>query len=245
MASTSPVSTLLPLVGWRGVFFVLAGTTVLTASAIALLAPATAVSGNRSGWRDNLAGLREIYRHKGFWRFAPLSASVIGTAFAVQGLWAARWLADVDRFGSKQVISDLLAINIGLTLGAPVIGLTTAWLRRHGVRPLAIFGCACALFMALQCAVISRLAAPAWLLWGMIGSFGAMTALSYSITGEMSRPTGSAAPTARSTCSTSPRPLCCNPPWDCLPANGPPTRPGTCQWPPIAPPSSCRWRSRR
>jgi predicted MFS family arabinose efflux permease len=188
MSSTVPVTLLLPMLGWRGVFLVLAGVTLASAVLVLLIVPEKAPATPAENWRSSLRGLVAVYGDPAFWRLAPLSACVIGTAFAVHGLWAARWLAEVDHFAPDRVASVVFAMGAGLTVGAAVIGLLSDLLRRCGVQPGTTFGLACALFMGLQLVTLDRLAVPAWLLWGTIGAFGSMTVLSYSIIGEMFPP---------------------------------------------------------
>jgi MFS family permease len=188
MASTVPVTALLPVLGWRGIFLALAGATLASAVLVFVAVPEKPAGPSPEAWRTTLRGQLAVYRDPVFWRLAPLSASVVGTAFAVHGLWAARWLVDVDHFAPDRVIADLMVMGAGLTLGAGAIGLVTDRLRRVGVPPTTTFGAACLLFIGLQLALLFRLPVPAWLLWGAIASFGGMTVLSYSIMGEWFAP---------------------------------------------------------
>ncbi len=185
MASTVPVDDVLPALGWRGVFLLLAVVTLGTAILILAVVPEIPPARCRETWRENARRLLDIYQDRAFWRLAPLSASTIGAVFAVHGLWAAQWLTDVDHFAPGQVASDLLAMGAGLTLGAGGIGAATDWLRRRNVPLMTTFGFCCVVFIGLQAMVLARVALPAWLLWGLIASFGGMTALSYSILGEL------------------------------------------------------------
>lgn len=188
MTSTVPVNLLLPQFGWRGVFLMLAALTLASALLVLAIVPEKRAAAPTEDWRRSLRGLLSVYRDPVFWRLAPLSGCVVGTAFAVHGLWAARWLADVDRFAPDHIASVVLTMGAGLTLGAAVIGVVTDLLRRHGVPPTTIFGVACAVFIGLQATVLDRLPLPAWLQWSMIASFGSMTVLSYSIMGELFPP---------------------------------------------------------
>ena len=188
MASTVPVNLLLPAIGWRGTFLLLSAATVLSAALVATIVPEATPLARPEPWRENLRGLIDIYRDKAFWRVAPLSACAIGTAFAVHGLWAARWLADVNLLAQGQVVFVLLVMGAGLTVGAGVLGVFADFLRRRGVRAMTLFGCACSVFVGLQLTVLSRAVTPVWLPWGVVGAFGGMTVLSYSIIGELFPP---------------------------------------------------------
>jgi MFS family permease len=188
MASTVPVTLLLPAIGWRGTFLVLAAATLLSAAVVFMVVPEATLPGEPEGWRKNFHGLIDVYRDRAFWQVAPLSACALGTAFSIHGLWAARWLADVDLMPQHRVVSVLLIMSVGLTAGAGAFGVFTDFLRRRGTRAMTIFGYACALFISLQLTALSRAVTPVWLPWGTIGAFGGMTVLSYSIIGELFPP---------------------------------------------------------
>ena len=118
-------------------------------------------------------------------RVAPLSASVVGTSFAVHGLWAARWLRDVDRFAPDDVLDGLLAMGAGLTVGSLAIGLAAVGLAKLRVSSTKSFGWFCAAFIGLQVAVQLNLPLSQCVLWGAVGAFGCMGVLSYSILDSM------------------------------------------------------------
>jgi sugar phosphate permease len=188
MASTLPVTLVLPAIGWRGIFLLLAGASVVSAITVLLVVPDAPAQAPVEDWRSNLRGVREVYRDPAFWSLAPLSACIVGTAFAVHGLWAVRWLAEVDHYDTHRVASAVFAMGTGLTLGAGLIGVVGERARRRGMQPTTTFGLACALFIVLQLMALERVQLPAWLLWGAIASFGSITVLSYSIIGEMFPP---------------------------------------------------------
>ena len=66
-----------------------------------------------------------IYRDPRFWRLAPLSATCIGSAWALQGLWAAPWLTDVEELERPVVVTHLLIMALALTIGllTPPVGM--------------------------------------------------------------------------------------------------------------------------
>src|ERR1700682_107861 len=81
-----PADLLLDWIGWRGGFGLLAGLTVASAVMIYLIVPeATLVPSGAVS-----AGLRKGYGGPRFWPCGPPSASCIGTAWALQGLWGAQ-----------------------------------------------------------------------------------------------------------------------------------------------------------
>jgi predicted MFS family arabinose efflux permease len=171
---------LLEWIGWRELFGLLAGLTAACAAIVYLIVPeakpiaSSAVS----------VGLRKIYADPRFWRLAPLSASCIGTAWALQGLWAAQWLKDVEGLDRTGVVFHLFAMAVALSLGAILLGVVADRLRRRGVGPEVLLGLVAAVFIATQFALILRLPLPSYLQWAVVAAVGAATVLSFAILAE-------------------------------------------------------------
>jgi predicted MFS family arabinose efflux permease len=188
IATTLPIEPTERTLGWRGIFVALALISMVIAALIFALVPrsvATDPEQRRAGAPNGLIG---AIRDPCFVRIAPLSASVVGTAFAVHGFWAARWLADVEGLPPAEVLHGLFAMGVGLTFGALLIGLADTWLSRIGASQVRIFGRFCLAFIALQALVLAHVGLPVSLLWGLIGGFGGMCVLSYSILDSMFSP---------------------------------------------------------
>jgi sugar phosphate permease len=128
--------------------------------------------------------LRKVYADPRFWRVAPLSASCIGTAWALQGLWAAQWLKDVEGLDRTGVVFHLFAMAVALSLGAVLLGVAADRLRRRGVGPEVLLGLVAALFIATQFALILRWPLPSYLQWAVVAAVGAATVLSFAILAE-------------------------------------------------------------
>jgi sugar phosphate permease len=128
--------------------------------------------------------LRTIYSDPRFWRLAPLSATCIGTAWALQGLWAAPWFSDVEGLERSSLIWHLLVMAIALSLGALLLGLSADRLRRRGVGPQEILAIVAIVFIVAQLALILRFPVPSYLPWTIIAAVGAGTVISYAILAE-------------------------------------------------------------
>jgi predicted MFS family arabinose efflux permease len=189
IAATRPVGFIDSLIGWRGTFLVLAVISVAIAMSVFVWVPRHSISDERLPGRHIMRGFVDAITDRRFLRMAPLSASVVGTAFALQGLWAARWLTDVDRLKPDGVLDGLLAMGVGLTFGAIGIGAAATWLARIGLSATKIFGGFCTIFIALQVVIELNATAPATLLWGLMGACSGMIVLSYSILDEVFHPT--------------------------------------------------------
>ncbi len=184
VASTTPLEALARVLQWRGIFALLAATTALLAALVWRVRPQRDDPAQPPS-RDMGAGLRAVLRDPRFWRVAPLSASVVGAAFAIHGLWAARWLADVGRLGSHAVNTALLVMGVTLTCGALTFGLLATALRRRGVTTTTLFVASCLVFIAVECLITTGgVRFPAALL-GVFAVFGSITVLSFTIVGEL------------------------------------------------------------
>jgi MFS family permease len=179
VTATAPAEWLLGHTGWRGLFELLAVATLVVALLIFLAVPETArpVVTHRPP-------LRAIYRDPRFWRIAPLSASCIGSAWSLQGLWAAPWLTDVEGLNREALITQLFLMALGICLGAFVLGTIADRLRRRGIGTETLFAAVVALFVIAELALIMRLPLPSQLPWFVISIVSAATVLSFAIIAE-------------------------------------------------------------
>jgi len=182
LTATLPAEFLLVSVGWRALFELLAIASAGCALVIYLVVPD--MPATISGAGRPTASLKTVYADPRFWRLAPLSATCIGTAWALQGLWAAPWLSDVEGLDRSELLRRLLIMAIALSLGALLWGVAVDRLRRHGVGPRALLGLVATLFIAAQLALILRLPLPSYVPWIVVGAVGAGTVLSYAILAE-------------------------------------------------------------
>jgi len=183
LTATLPADFLMGSVGWRGLFELLAMASAGCALVIYLVVPeppaVTPVMGEPAA-----NGLSTIYAEPRFWRLAPLSATCVGTAWALQGLWAAPWLSDVEGLDRTGLLRYLFVMAIALSMGALLLGVMSNRLLRRGVGPRALLGLVATVFIVAQLTLILRLPVPSYLPWAVIAAVGAMTVLSYTILGE-------------------------------------------------------------
>jgi MFS family permease len=128
VTATWPAELLLTSIGWRELFALLAALTAVCAIMVHFVVP----EGARLS-KPVPDGLKLVYTDPRFWRLAPLSASCIGTAWALQGLWAAQWLADVDGLDRANVVQHLFIMAVALSVGAIGLGIAADRLRRRGI----------------------------------------------------------------------------------------------------------------
>jgi type IV secretory pathway TrbF-like protein/sugar phosphate permease len=181
VTATAPAERLIDWTGWRGLFELLAAATAASAVVIYLAVPEPVVAERKSA---TPASLKTVYADSRFWRLAPLSATCVGSAWALQGLWAAPWLADVEGLDRTSLISHLFVMALALSLGALLLGSIADRMRCRGVGPQGPLVIVATLFIAAQVSLILRLPFPSLLPWSVVGIVGAGTVLSYAIVAE-------------------------------------------------------------
>ena len=138
VASTLPVQWLLPGLGWRGLFWLLAAALVLAMAAILIWVPRdpapAAASGSPTGApaRAN-ASYAVIVRHPLFVRTAPLGFVVYGGMIAVQALWAGPWLTQVGGLTAAEAARGLFGINVAMLCAFLTWGAVMPRLARRGI----------------------------------------------------------------------------------------------------------------
>jgi len=182
VTATAPLEFVLTAFDWRALSGFLAVITALGLLLLLLLVP-----DRRAAPLDETAppvSLWAIYTDRRFWRIAPLSGTVIGSACALQGLWAAPWLGDVEGFDQSEIMQRLMFMAMGLPLGAISFGFAAHRLRRFGFGPADILVGAVLLSLAAQLALIVRAPIEPTIAWAIIASLGSGTALSYTSLSE-------------------------------------------------------------
>lgn len=171
VASTLPVQALLPHLGWRGLFWVLAGLLALGMALIAWQLPreaaATVPAGQAGRYRD-------IVRHPLFLACAPLGFFVYGGMIAVQALWAGPWLTRVAGQSATEAAQGLFAINLSMLCAFGAWGLLMPRLAQRGISAarLMAWGLPVALFaMAFNVVQGPSAGSAHWAFWCMACTF--------------------------------------------------------------------------
>ena len=183
VAATAPSEWLLSNGDWRRLFLILAVVLVAVALIFWLWVPRTNTPVPRSDAR--LPGYDAVLRDPRLWRLAPLSGASIGSAWALQGLWAGPWLADVAGLDRPQVVGRLLVMALSLSLGAVGLGGAVRSLKRRNIDPSTVLAALVMLFMASELSLAMLEPAFSALPWCLIALMGAGTVVTYSITAAL------------------------------------------------------------
>ncbi|MDI4231719.1 MFS transporter [Bradyrhizobium sp. Arg237L] len=176
VTATAPVEYLLAWMGWRQLFGILAVATGATAVLIYLAVPERDAAPSIA--RTTLSS---VFGDRRFWRIAPLSATCVGSAWSLQGLWASPWLTDVEGLDRASLVRQLLVMSIALSGGAWLFGTTVHHIRRRGVGAEAIFVMVAVLFIAAELALILRAPLPSILPWSVVAIVGTATVVSFTV----------------------------------------------------------------
>lgn len=131
LASTLPVQWLLPALGWRGLFWMLAAALLLAMVGVAWWVPQDAPATTTGPIADG--GYAAIARHPMFRRMAPLGFFHFGGMVAVQALWAGPWLTQVCGWSPGDAAGGLFGINLAMLLAFFCWGVMMPRLARQGI----------------------------------------------------------------------------------------------------------------
>jgi len=163
---------------WRDLFLWLA------IGAIAISAVVFVVLPDRSVSRTEplgvlLSGLARVFADGVFWRVAPLTVAVLGSAFAIQGLWAGPWLTQVAHQDANGVGVHLSVMAVALICGAVACGPILTLAQRLGFSVLQAVGAMSVVFTAAVAGLVLQFTGQSLLLLGVIGFLVNPISMSY------------------------------------------------------------------
>jgi predicted MFS family arabinose efflux permease len=188
VASTLPVQWLLPLLGWRGLFWALAAALGLAMVALWLAVPRDAAAplgdGASAAEPDSAPAAvpgvggnmsyAAIVRHPLFVRLAPLGFFVYGGLIAVQSLWAGPWMTRVTGLSAEKAAQGLFGINLAMLVAFFAWGVVMPRLARRGVTVERLLAWGLPLPMLLLALILWRAGAAGawyWAVWCVACTF--------------------------------------------------------------------------
>ena len=122
LTASTPLEALLPVLGWRGAFWIICVVALLASFTIFRSLPDAPAEGPRGTLGDALRVLGGIYASPAFLRLAASAATFIGGFMALQSLWAVPWLMNVNELGLAQAAGMLVVLNLGTLVGWCLMG---------------------------------------------------------------------------------------------------------------------------
>ena len=116
VASTLPVQWLMPVTGWRPMFWGLAALVALSMLLIAAWVPAWVTPVAPASVVVPAPSYAAIWRNAYFRRLLPMAFFSYGGLVAIQTLWAAPWMVKVTGYSPLQAATGLFWINVAMLL---------------------------------------------------------------------------------------------------------------------------------
>jgi len=197
LASTLPVQWLMPLTGWRPLFWILAAMILLSMVAIAWVGPKWDVAptlvasrtalppeGAELAWggpaRRSLAptlvasnpsppqaSYAQVWKSRYFQKMAPLAFFNYGGLLAVQTLWAGPWMVKVAGYTPLEAATGLFYINAAMLVTFLSWGMVTPWLAQRGWSANRLIGWGLPLSLVALAFNILAGASTGWLGWAL------------------------------------------------------------------------------
>lgn len=178
LAATTPVAWLEATFGWRMIFFGLVALFALAAAGIWTTPERSAASaGGTLGqqWRE-LVG---VYRSGIFWRYAPMTMMIVGGFVALQGLWAAPWLMEVEGLSRADTARRLFVLTVAMVGGLLATALFIDRLRRAGIASATVMIAGNLLGLGAMAAIAAGVGPPL-LAWVVLGAMFAAANIAYA-----------------------------------------------------------------
>jgi predicted MFS family arabinose efflux permease len=159
LSTTWPVQLALPVLGWRGIFWIAAALLLLSALAIFTLLPKSEQT-SRAG---NLSSYVEIFKEPYLWRFGILSIVVHGSFVGFQSLWIGPWLTKVLGLSSSFTAQILFAFTATLMVGFLLLAKASSRIRDDQIMRLVCTTSACTIAVLVAIALLEG--PQFWWLW--------------------------------------------------------------------------------
>ena len=178
VASTLPVQWLMPVTGWRGLFWLLAALVLLSMLGLFWLVPRWRVEVSPSGGSVEAPGYGAIWRHPYFRQMIPIGFFNYGGMVAVQTLWAGPWLVQVAGYTPQRAAFGLFAINLCMLLCFWLWGLVNPRLAQRGISAEKMIARGLPLSFVALAAIVVLGPEAGWPLWAAFCVCSTFVALS-------------------------------------------------------------------
>ncbi|MDC2973576.1 MFS transporter [Candidatus Pelagibacter sp.] len=137
VASTLPVQILLPIIGWRSIFLIIASLILISIILISILIPSWETKRDEDQ-NNNLQNLSHIWKNKFFISLVPLAFFNYGGVQAIQTLWAGPWMLNVTGYDAIQSATGLFWINVTMLFSFLIWGYFLPKLSSNGIDSMRI-----------------------------------------------------------------------------------------------------------
>jgi predicted MFS family arabinose efflux permease len=133
LASTLPIQLLLPEIGWRNIFLILAGLILITIILIILIIPSWEKTETPIENKGGLSSYKTIWTHPYFLSLVPLGFFNYGGLQAIQTLWAGPWMTNVSGYTPIQAAINLFWLNLSMLITFFIWGFINPYFHKKGI----------------------------------------------------------------------------------------------------------------
>jgi MFS family permease len=173
LTATAPTQAALQYTTWHGLFFLLAGITLIVALVIWLAVPEKPDSRASGSLAQQVSVVGRILRSGYFWRIVPLLTFQQCAYIGIQTLWAGPWLRDIAGMNATDRADVLFLTAAAMTVGFFTTGMVAGVMRRFGYGDFHAAAGAAVIFCAVMSVITFVQPANVILWWMLFGYFGA------------------------------------------------------------------------
>ncbi len=170
LASTLPVQWLMPLTGWRPMFWILAAMILLSMAALAWVVPIWKLEKKISTDAPPVgadAGYAPIWRSRYFRKMTPLAFFNYGGLVSMQTLWAGPWMIRVAGYTPLEAATGLFYINASMLVTFWSWGMVNPWLARRGLHATRMITWGVPFSLVVLAFNIAAGSSTGWLGWAL------------------------------------------------------------------------------
>ena len=137
LASTLPVQILLPLIGWRSIFFLIGALILISIILLSVFIPSWEIKSPVES-KNISEGLLDVWKDKFFISLIPLAFFSYGGVQAIQTLWAGPWMLNVSGYSPLESATGLFWINITMLFAFLIWGYLLQKFSEYGLDSIKI-----------------------------------------------------------------------------------------------------------
>ena len=173
LMATVPVRLLIPLIGWRGIFYGIAVALVLISIAVFTLLPRQEKLSPRSSLLDGLRGYGVVYSDPYVWRFLLMTIVLQGSFVAFSTLWSGPWFTRVLGMSPDASAYALFWFNLVLMCSFLMLSSLVRGFERRGWTLLHVTSVTSVGILVTH-VVLSFVSDPVvgvflWMVWAVLG----------------------------------------------------------------------------
>ena len=134
--STLPVQILLPIIGWRWLFGLIAILILIVIVLTLLFIPKWETENNNQ--EKNVGSLSDVWKNKFFRSTIPLGLFNYGGMVAIQTLWAGPWMVRVAGYSPLESATGLFWINVTMIFAFFILGYILPKITKLGLKSMQL-----------------------------------------------------------------------------------------------------------